>query len=285
MLPYDVRVPAEVEEHAVPLREVDELAGLRMAEGQLSGCAERDADGAILVVRALGVERRRVVVERLPIGAVAVPIESRAVAAAGDGEVCSDPVQNLLVGLGAGRVLAQQVGAFVPRDPFRPLVAVRLAGPHLVDQLVVCAPILLRAPELGDDDDIVVAHGAAVNFAPGHGDDAHLRPRPMRWSRVQEALGRLQADAPIAGGRVEHPLFLGEGAAADDGDRDAPGALAGALDDAAAPTPPDLAAHEAQRAVGLREEDALCGAAALVGDLVLGAQGDKDRTTLAVRRP
>lgn len=97
--------------HAVPLREVDELAGLRMAEGQLSGCAERDADGAILVVRALGVERRRVVVERLPIGAVAVPIESRAVAAAGDGEVCSDPVQNLLVGLGAGRVLAQQVGA------------------------------------------------------------------------------------------------------------------------------------------------------------------------------
>ena len=52
------RIPAEVEQHAILLREVDELPGLRMPKGQLPRCPEGDANGAVLSCGPLLIEGR-----------------------------------------------------------------------------------------------------------------------------------------------------------------------------------------------------------------------------------
>ena len=75
----DIDVAPEVKQATIGLREVEALRRvLGVDEGQLARVAKRNTHGAVLVPRALRVERGRVVVERLPVARVVVPVEARA---------------------------------------------------------------------------------------------------------------------------------------------------------------------------------------------------------------
>ena len=79
MLPVDVHVPAEEEEHAIGLREVHaHVRVLGVQEGQLPLCPEGHAHGAVLVLGPLVIEGRAVVMEGLPVRGIAVPVEAGA---------------------------------------------------------------------------------------------------------------------------------------------------------------------------------------------------------------
>mmetsp|Transcript_51910 Transcript_51910/g.133846 ORF Transcript_51910/g.133846 Transcript_51910/m.133846 type:complete len:214 (-) Transcript_51910:1111-1752(-) len=156
VLPHNVGVAAEEEEHAVCLWEVQHLARLRVPERELARGAEGDAYRAVLVLRTLRVEGRRVVVKWLPIGAIAVPVEASPTVPLRDVEEICALVQDRLEGLRAHRVLTEQMGTFVPGDPLRLPLAPRLHLAHLLDELIVDVPVVMPAEELGHDNDIVV---------------------------------------------------------------------------------------------------------------------------------
>ena len=181
MLPSDVGITAETKNTVIRLGEVHAallavnlLGG--MNKGQLAHTTKRDTDRNVLVPGALGIERRRVMVEGLPIAGIAVPVESRADALLLDVEVLAEPIDDHVERLGFGGVLADQVGALVPRDPLGPLaLALGLDLAHLLDELVVQSPVLLFAEELGDDDDVVVLEGAAEDLGAAAADvDAQI---------------------------------------------------------------------------------------------------------------
>jgi len=67
MLPDDVGISSEVEQHAILLWEVDQFARFGVPEGELACCAEGDAHGAVLLSSTLLVEGSRVVMEGLPV--------------------------------------------------------------------------------------------------------------------------------------------------------------------------------------------------------------------------
>eukprot|EP00968_Pinguiococcus_pyrenoidosus_P005011 scaffold325_cov230-Pinguiococcus_pyrenoidosus.AAC.3 len=73
VLPADVHVAPEAEEAAVHLRKVRQRAGASVQKRQLPRRAEAHADRNVLILRPLGIERGRVVVEGLPITRVPVP--------------------------------------------------------------------------------------------------------------------------------------------------------------------------------------------------------------------
>lgn len=176
MLPGDVGITAKAENAIVGLGEVhaallpaDLFGGVD--EGQLSHAAKRHADRNVLVPSTLGIERRRIVMEGLPIAGIAVPVESRADALLLDIEVLTQSVNDHVEGLGFGGILADQVGALVPRDPLGSLgLALGLDLAHLLDELVVQGPVLLFAEELRDDDDVVVLKGAVEDLGPAAAD-------------------------------------------------------------------------------------------------------------------
>ena len=122
MLPGDIGVTAKAENTVVGLGEVHaallpvHLFG-GMNKGQLTHTTKGHADGNVLVPGTLGIERRRVVMEGLPIAGIAVPVKTSADALLLDVEVLTQSVNDHVEGLGFGGILADQVGALVPRDP------------------------------------------------------------------------------------------------------------------------------------------------------------------------
>lgn len=172
MLPSNVGVTAKAENAIIGLGEVHaallavNLFG-GMDEGQLAHTTKGHADRDVLVPGALRIERRRVMMEGLPIAGVAVPIKSGADALLLDVEVLAEPINDQIERLGFGGILADEMGALVPRDPLGSLaLALGLDLAHLLDELVVQGPVLLFAKELGDDDDVVVLQGAVEYLGP-----------------------------------------------------------------------------------------------------------------------
>ena len=91
----------------------------RIHKGQFPRIPEGHADRAVLVASALRVERRRVVVERLPVARVVVPVEARASRLRLEAEEVAHLFLYFLIRLGPGRVLRDEVRALVPGLPFR----------------------------------------------------------------------------------------------------------------------------------------------------------------------
>mmetsp|Transcript_113883 Transcript_113883/g.322104 ORF Transcript_113883/g.322104 Transcript_113883/m.322104 type:complete len:400 (+) Transcript_113883:387-1586(+) len=287
MLPTDIRVAAEVEEHAVRLRKVNELLRFRVAECELAARPERDAHCAVLVLRAHRVEGGRVVVERLPVGAVAIPIESRSAVALGDREVLAHLIQNLVVSGRALRVLAQQMRALVPRQPLSLPVAPRLTRPHFLDEFVVDVPTVFLAEKIRHDDHVIVLDRLGVAGRCGRRDDAHGRTdelggrvergnvilRLLACVPMREAASiavRAPAELEIAAWpwllwrlpRRQNGFLDGSSAAALQGERNvALSILQARAQRAIAVFPPmrDVAADEEKLAVGLREVDRILG--------------------------
>lgn len=191
VLPHNVGVSPEAEDAVVGLRKVqtgflpvDLLGG--MNEGQLPQRTEADADGDVLAPRPLGIERGRVVVEGLPVGRVAVPVEPRTDGLLPDVEVLAEAVDNHVEGRRVLRVLADEVGALVPRDPLAPLdLTPGLDLADLIDELVVQGPVILGPEQLGNDYDIVVPEPPDELLSPaGPHVDAQVGPH-KRGGRVK----------------------------------------------------------------------------------------------------
>ena len=79
MLETNVDISSKIKQATIGLWEVETFGRIqRIHKGQFPRVAERNTDGAVLVPRALRVERRAVVVEGLPVARVVVPVEARA---------------------------------------------------------------------------------------------------------------------------------------------------------------------------------------------------------------
>jgi hypothetical protein len=78
VLPVDVHVPPEGEEHPVGLREVDLFPGLSIKESQLPSLAKGHTHSDVLILGSLRVEGCAIVMEGLPVGGVGVPVETSA---------------------------------------------------------------------------------------------------------------------------------------------------------------------------------------------------------------
>jgi hypothetical protein len=78
VLPVDVHVPPEGEEHPVGLREVDLFPGLSIKESQLPSLAKGHTHSDVLILGSLRVEGCAIVMEGLPVGGVGIPVETRA---------------------------------------------------------------------------------------------------------------------------------------------------------------------------------------------------------------
>ena len=116
----DINIAPEVKQATVRLREVEALGRVhRIHKGQFPRIPEGHADRAVLVARALRVERRRVVVEGLPVARVVVPVEARASRLRLEAEEVAHFFLDLLIRLRAARVLRDEVRALVPGLPFR----------------------------------------------------------------------------------------------------------------------------------------------------------------------
>mmetsp|Transcript_87812 Transcript_87812/g.272933 ORF Transcript_87812/g.272933 Transcript_87812/m.272933 type:complete len:200 (+) Transcript_87812:508-1107(+) len=176
MLPHDVCIPSEVEQHPISLREVDELARFRVPEGELPRRPKRDANGGVLGLRTPLVEGCRVVVEGLPVRPVTVPVEASAPVAGCDGKVVADPVNHLVVRSGSCRIVAQEMGTLMPRNPLCLVSAVCLALPHLFQELVVHVPVILRTEELWNHNHVIVLQWHSVAPPWWCRDDTHRRP-------------------------------------------------------------------------------------------------------------
>mmetsp|Transcript_47871 Transcript_47871/g.136322 ORF Transcript_47871/g.136322 Transcript_47871/m.136322 type:complete len:208 (-) Transcript_47871:10-633(-) len=155
-----------------------------MAEGELARGAEGDADGAVLRPRALLVEGAGVVVEGLPVGAVAVPVEASGPGVLRDGEILAHPAQHVPVLRRAARVLRDEMRALMPRHPLGISLTIALQLTHLLDQHVVRLPVVLIAEKLRNDDDVVMPDWPPVALASRPDDDAHRRPH-QRGGRVE----------------------------------------------------------------------------------------------------
>mmetsp|Transcript_72809 Transcript_72809/g.201856 ORF Transcript_72809/g.201856 Transcript_72809/m.201856 type:complete len:206 (-) Transcript_72809:654-1271(-) len=203
--------------------------------------------------------------EWLPIGAVAVPVEASAdpssllAVALRDGEVLADPVDNAAVSLGPIGVLAEEMGALVPREPLRVALPLGLALTHLAKELVVEVPIVGRAEEFWNDDHVIVGDGSLVARRRRSRQDTHRRSQ--KGSLHQAAL----AHGLVAGPRFEQVVLALPLEAASDRNQDASDARAlrrGGRPDILPPLDPHLRTEDAKQAVGQREVDHLLGVVA-----------------------
>ena len=122
----------------------------RIHKGQFPGVAEGHADRAVLVARALRVERRRVVVEGLPVARVVVPVEARASRLRLEAEEVAHFLLDLLVPVCGIEILRRvhaidatparwrgDAGSSPLEHPTHWLISTQVAGPdHFVDQVV-----------------------------------------------------------------------------------------------------------------------------------------------------
>mmetsp|Transcript_51658 Transcript_51658/g.112556 ORF Transcript_51658/g.112556 Transcript_51658/m.112556 type:complete len:408 (-) Transcript_51658:467-1690(-) len=177
MLPNDVRITAEVEQHSILLRNVDQLSCLGMTECQFARSTEGDANGAVLVGSPLLIECCRVMMERLPVRSIPVPIETGTTITFCCLKVLTHSLQDLGVGGRASWILTQQMCSFMPRDPLCLSITVCLTLAHLLDESVVCVPIIFLAKELWHNNDIIMLHRCSIAFGRRHCDDSHGWPR------------------------------------------------------------------------------------------------------------
>mmetsp|Transcript_133968 Transcript_133968/g.428101 ORF Transcript_133968/g.428101 Transcript_133968/m.428101 type:complete len:269 (+) Transcript_133968:481-1287(+) len=159
--------------------------------------------------------------------------------------------------------------ALMPRDPFCLSVSSRLALPHLLDELVVNVPIVLRTAKLGHDDHVVVTHGFAVPLSLRHCDHPHLRSRLVIQRHIETTVDRVITELGIACNWSQQLVLLHCRARSDHRNRDVPAAVTILIRmrvHTSDPPRPNFPADRGESAVGLREEQRLLGAAAQVGN-------------------
>ena len=104
--------------------------------------------------------------EGFPVAGIAVPVEPSANGLLLNVEILAQPIDDHVERPGLGGVLADEMGTLVPRDPLRTLgLALGLDLAHLLDELVVQAPVVLLAEQLGNNDDVVVLQGTVKDLA------------------------------------------------------------------------------------------------------------------------
>lgn len=96
MLPVDVDVSAERENHSVILREVNFLAGLRVKKSELPSSTKGNTDRNILIFSTLSIKCCTIMMKRLPVGRISVPVESGAHTLLPDFEISGHSVLNVL---------------------------------------------------------------------------------------------------------------------------------------------------------------------------------------------
>mmetsp|Transcript_65352 Transcript_65352/g.107453 ORF Transcript_65352/g.107453 Transcript_65352/m.107453 type:complete len:321 (+) Transcript_65352:416-1378(+) len=153
-----------------------------MTECQLARSTEGDANGAVLVGSPLLIECCRVMMERLPVRSIPVPIETGTTIAFCCLKVLTHSLQDLVVGRRASWILTQQMCSFMPGDPLCLSITVCLTLAHLLDESVVCVPIIFLAKELWHNNDIIMLHRCSIAFRRRHCDDSHRWPRWPRYN-------------------------------------------------------------------------------------------------------
>mmetsp|Transcript_54534 Transcript_54534/g.158424 ORF Transcript_54534/g.158424 Transcript_54534/m.158424 type:complete len:254 (+) Transcript_54534:2457-3218(+) len=187
VLPSNVHIAAEGKQSPIGLREVQQRPSLDMEERQLPFAAEGNPDRDVLRFGPLGVEGRAIVVERLPIDAIAVPVETRCDGLALKVEIVANPVDHRLESARTVRPLRDAVAPVVPRDPLRATYALSIQVVYLANQRMIHRPIVLLAEELRNHDDVIVLQRALIALTLRSHHDAHRWPHKRR--RGVEGLG------------------------------------------------------------------------------------------------
>jgi len=167
MLPQNVGVSTKGRDPIVGLGKVEAdlvliLQGFGPDKGQFPSGPKAHPDGNVLVLGPLGIEGGRIVMKGLPVGGILVPVEAGPDGFLANGKVLAQSIDDSLKGRTRSRILANQMGAFVPGTPLGVLGPSGLDLPEFLDQLIVHGPIVFGTKELGNNDDIVVLERLVV---------------------------------------------------------------------------------------------------------------------------